>query len=258
MVPQYPVQATTSDLDSLHRDIEDLIARTKNDFVQDISNAELQTRLKALVDLQAVLRLQQLVPEALQAVRNQVRDLQMSPRYQVQTPAPVSAQNPVQNAITSSMPGPPPSALSYSTPVQTHYAPPLPQAAHPQSMPEPQAAQPSSTTSLASLLASVQRNMQSQPTSQQQPFQSPQPLSSTPAIPSENPLLAQLRAAGMLSGNANGDINATHTPPVSSASGPPAKQQSVNLSDLLRQVATAPIKQGNPDRVELNSASLKM
>ena len=256
-VSQYPVQAPAPSLDSLHRDIDDLIARTKDDFVRDISNTELQTRLKALVDLQAVLRSQQLAPEALQAVRNQVRDLQMSQRSYMQAPPPVPAHTPMQNPMPSLPSHPPP--FPYNTPVQTQYAPP-PQSVHPQPTPEPQASQPPSTTTLATLLASVQRNMQSQPSNLPQTLPTnltPQPPAPAPTPSSESPLFAQLRAAGLLKGDVNGDVAVNRTPPASNASLAPAQKPSVNLSDLLRQVATVPSKAINQDHVELNSASLK-
>ena len=256
--PQFPLQAPSLNLDSLHRDIEVLIARTKEDFVRDISNAELQTRLKALVDLQSVLRNQQLPPEALQAVRNQVRDLQMSQRPQMQAPTSLPVQNPVQNPMQSAFPGHPP--IPYSTPVQAQYAPP-PQIVQTQPTPEPANQQPPSTATLASLLASVQRNTQSQPSGLPQSSSSiptPQPPAPVQSGPSENSLLAQLRAAGLLNANANGNTNVASTPPVSIAPPPSLDSQPLNLSDLLRKVVAKPSKQSSTDHVELTSASLKM
>ena len=262
--PQFSLQAPSPNLDSLHRDIEDLIARSKGEFVRDMYNAELQTRLKALVDLQSVLRNQQLPPEALQAVRNQVRDLQMSQRPQVQAPTPLPFQNPVQNPMQPAFPGHPP--IPYSTPVQAQYAPPPPpppppQIVHPQPTPEPAHSQPPTTATLASILASVQRNTQSQPNGPPPPpisIPTPQPPPPAQSGPAENPLLAQLRAAGLLNANANGNTNIASTPPAPSAQPTPVASQPVNLSDLLRRVVAKPSKQGNPDHVELTSASLKM
>ena len=258
--PQYHLQASSLNLDSLHRDIEDLISRTKDDFVRDISNTELQTRLKALVDLQAVLKNQQLPPEALQAVRNQVRDLQMSQRPQMQTPTPMPLQNPIPNPVQPTIPGP---QIPYSTPVHApqYPPPPPPQIVHSQATPEPQNPQTPSTAALASLLASVQRSTQSQRHGHSQ-LSNSVPTPQTPAPASfgsgENPLFAQLRAAGLLQSNVNGNASSTAVPPVLSTQTPPSQSQPVNLSDLLRQVVTKPSKQSSLDHVELTSASLKM
>ena len=228
--------------------------------MRDISNAELQTRLKALVDLQSVLRNQQLPPEALQAVRNQVRDLQMSQRPQMQAPTPLPVQNSVQNPMQSAFPGHPP--IPYSTPVQAQYAPPPPQIVHAQPTPEPANQQPPSTATLASLLASVHRNTQSQPSGLPQPSTSiptPQPSAPVQSGPAENPLLAQLRAAGLLNANANGSSNDASAPPVSGVAPPSSSDsQPLNLSELLRKVVAKPSKQSSNDHVELTSASLKM
>lgn len=256
-VPQYPTQASSFNLDYLHRDIEDLIARTKEDFVRDISNTELQTRLKALVDLQTLLRHQQLAPEALQAVRDQVKDLQMSSRPQMPAAAPMPLQNSMQSPMPSAVAGMPP--MSYNTPAQTQYAPP-PLVVPLQPTPEPQPFQPPST-SLANLLASVQRNMQPQPNGQTPslpPIPPPQFSAQASTAPTGNPLLARLRAIGLLKDSGNGSTSITSTPPVSTPQAPPSQPQPVNLSDLLRQVATNPSKPSNPDHVELNSAALKM
>jgi pre-mRNA cleavage complex 2 protein Pcf11 len=213
---------------------------------------DLQTKLKALVDLQQVLRQQQLPPEALQAVRDQVRALQMSqplglqPQTQPQAPVPLPVQMSAPPAITV----PPP--VTFNTPVPLHYAPP------------PPVSQPTPPVDLASLLASVSRNLQSQPSNQPTPspqISIPQPSSSAPPQPSENPLFDQLRRAGLLGPSTPaGSTNPIPIPPpIPQPAAPPVG--SINLSDLLKKVVVKPTMPNvpiNTDKVELNSASLKM
>ena len=224
----------------LKRDIEDLIKSMQQDFAQNYQDAGLGARLKALLDLQHILRSQTLPPDQIQAVRRQVTEVQENQRRAAQAAF-------VPRSVPTPQQFPPPQS---SIPAQASYAPP------------PPANQPPSTNLLAGLLASVERNRHTPVPSGD--VYSPKPSSAVPvSIPhstplggvvEENPVIARLRASGLLS--QAGTPNPIVATPVSSASGPapsaPA-QVSTNLSELLRKVATKPRKE-----VELTSASLKV
>ncbi|KAL9041053.1 MAG: hypothetical protein Q9214_004249, partial [Letrouitia sp. 1 TL-2023] len=67
----YVQPSAPQDLESLLRDIESLISKARNEFVASPYDTSVQNRLKALLDLQTILRSQQLPPDQMQAVRNQ-------------------------------------------------------------------------------------------------------------------------------------------------------------------------------------------
>ena len=228
--------------------------------MRDINNTELQTRLKALVDLQSVLRSQHLGPEALHAVSNKIRELQMSQKPQAQAPMPLPIQNQSSNPVPSSATTYP-HPIPYGTPIHAPYAPP-PQSVPPQPTFELPSTQPPSTATLAGLLASYQRNQHSAPpgrthSEQNGALPQPQPAAAAPSTSAEIPLLAQLRAAGLLAVNSSKEID---TPASQVINNQTAKTNtpSLNLSDLLRQVATKPSGPSRSDRIELNSMSLKL
>ena len=210
-------------------------------------DSSVQGRLNALLQLQQALKQQQLRPEQLQAVRDQVRALQVQaaqrPPPGAQMPVPVPTPTPVV---------PLPQPVGFTTPSHTPYAPPAP------------ANEPPSTNLLANLLASVERSKQVQTNSTyQNPTQvpRPQPIVQPPSVANgnENPLIAQLRASGLLSasGTPSHTLLSPALPrPASQIPQPPVvtPSTSLNLSDLLR-VASLPKKQND---IDLTPASLKM
>ncbi|KAI4173995.1 MAG: hypothetical protein LQ348_006436 [Seirophora lacunosa] len=111
-----PVQ----DLASLHRDIENLISITKHEFAARHWDTQLQTKLKALLDLQSIMRSQQLPPDQIQAVRDQVSQLAQTSRpTHSLPPAPVPLPNPVPTPVPSSYPAPPPGTSQPSASIQS-------------------------------------------------------------------------------------------------------------------------------------------
>lgn len=62
-------------VDSLHSDISGLIETSQKRFAEDPLNQDIQKRLKALLDLQHILKTQQLPPAQLASVRDQVKRL---------------------------------------------------------------------------------------------------------------------------------------------------------------------------------------
>lgn len=210
-------------LENLKSDIARLITVAKSDWAQNYSDSTIQTRLKALLDLQTVLETQRLPPDQLAAIRAQVDQLSAAstPRPAPTPLAQVSAP-PAQGPTLSSLLGP---------------------------------------GALAALLArtSATPQVQTPPVVAAQPvIPSPQPVYAPPAVSSSTTaptdLLASLRAAGLLTGGS------TPTPapaaPISlpnalSGSIPPGFPPALPLghartgSDL-------------PNDVELKPSSLKM
>ena len=188
----------------------------------------IQQRLKALLDLQAILQRQQLPPDQLQLVRDQV-----------------SALGPPKSAATRPYPQANVSIPSISTPPTQ----PIPQAT-----PQPNLAALLNPNTLASLIQATANRQQSTPppavgsiVPQIQPSVTPQP-AVTPAA--ENPLIASLRARGLL-------------PPVSST-GTPAAGSSFSLPLLVpgqTPPAPVPTPQNTTDitiNVHMSTASIKM
>ena len=99
-VVAYPPPAHTShstpqsgiSVDSLNGDIERAIVTSKAQFAQNPQDQSIQTRLKALLDLQSILRAQSLPQEQLVLVKNQIAELavnaRMGPPAQTSTPIP--------------------------------------------------------------------------------------------------------------------------------------------------------------------------
>lgn len=189
----------------------------KAEFSQNPHDSSVQTRLKALLDLQGVVRSTSLPPDQLELIKSRVNELAA-----VTMRAP-SAQNP------------------------TPFPPPVPQ---PQSRPpsvtptpQPAPAQPSMTLdsllgqgALAALMrqsATPQNSTPNPPPYANVAIRSPPPTHAEPprpaAAPAQNPmsLLDQLRKAGMLPPTPTGGAVAPPPPP------PPASVLPPNLSSLL-------------------------
>ena len=248
-----PQPVSSTDLETLKADIDNLIKAMQRDFAQNYQDASLGHRLKALLDLQMILRSQTLPPDQIQAVRRQVTDLQQNQRHAGQTPAAVPfAPTPQYVPVHES--AMPQQQQSY-----------MPSADPRQNASMPSASGPPSNNLLASLLASVERNRQTPVPSAD--IYSPklsvaQPAMVQPPVPpsssvEENPLIARLRASGILSQSGTPAAPTMPVaPPASVAPAPtPSHAQPLpNLSELLKKVsAPKPAKE-----VELTSASLKM
>lgn len=234
--------------DSLYQDIENLVSSSTAEFTRNPWDPSIRVRLKALLDLQAILKSQQLPPHQLQAVRDQVTQLQRVSSNPI--PAPVPAPAPIMNPYATA----PSSHAAYSPPIQVAYQPATPPVLLP----------PAGT--LADLLAVAARAKQtpvSVPTNAQIPLRQPQlppPQQSPHVQPAStggaDSLLASLRAAGLIPPSRSTPVNgqsALGSTMVSygvpdSISTPP-----VQLASLVK-VST--IEQRNS--VELISASLKM
>lgn len=110
--------------DVLNKDIEDLIVATRVESVQSPHDPSVPTRLKALVDLQAIVRAGSLPPDQLVLVKKQVDELSVKMRAPTQPPPPQSSlppQQPVSLAANVAHPAshishPPPSSNTTPTP----------------------------------------------------------------------------------------------------------------------------------------------
>ncbi|KAI4103245.1 MAG: hypothetical protein LQ339_004348 [Xanthoria mediterranea] len=246
----YPYQPPPmQDLNALHRDIENLISTTKLEFAARHWDTGLQTKLKALLDLQSIMRNQQLPPNQIQAIRDQVSQL-----AQTQPPA-------------TPTPGMPPSSMLPPNPVptptaSTFYAPPSST-----SQPPADIQRLLDSNALAEILASAARAKQSTPVQSAAPSipppMNPPPVTSLPqpdrtSTPSSNTtsLLANLKALGML-------MPDTSTPngamPTSQPSGFPLSHHNYSNTPPMRSshLARPPLQEIRND-VELNNSSLKI
>ena len=228
----------------MNSDIANLIAGSKTEFAQNPYDGSIQTRLKALLDLQSILQKQKLPPDQIALIRDQVKQLSISAKPQppptpvVPPPAPVkvsqtSAQPPT---LASLLGGRDALAALLARASATPQAPtPPPQPVLPVRSPQPSYIKP-----------------------QYPPV--PSPATIPAAVTNPNALLEQLRAAGML-------------PPVSvPTSTPPVPSISLaggsNLSGFLPPLPfinrsygstnTQPALNEIPIDVQLKPASLKM
>ncbi|KAL2824702.1 hypothetical protein BJY01DRAFT_230397 [Aspergillus pseudoustus] len=190
---QIPVRSTPTpqlqhdvDLSTLNQDVEVLIAAARNEFANNPLDPSVQQRLKALLDLQGIMQRQQLTQEQLKLVRDQVSAL--APKPAILAPQPASSHTPVTSTPSLATPL---VAQSFSQPLQQFLNP----------------------GTLAELIKATAARQQPTPPPQIPPVLPQMPLtSSTPQVPSsapENPLIAALRAKGLLP--------AASTPPAGAA-----------------------------------------
>lgn len=225
--PQLQVQEV--DLSSLNRDVEVLIAAARTEFANNPLDPSVQQRLKALLDLQGIMQRQQLTQGQLKLVRDQVSALAPKPSIPAAQPAP--SRIPVTSAPTIATP---PVAQSFSQPLQ-------------------QLLNPGTLAELIKATAARQ-----QPTPPQVPSVPQLPVSSTPQIPSsapENPLIAALRAKGLLP--------ASSAPPGGSVPSPTAGAFPFIVPGQVRYTPPVPTPQAVSTaevqvNVQMNTASIKM
>ncbi|KAK8200643.1 mRNA 3' end processing factor [Zalaria obscura] len=221
-------QDPSRDASNLNQDIDNLIVRMQSRFAQNPWDQDLQVKLKALLDLQNIVRTQQLSPQAMNAIKAQLAQLSagLAPAVAAQASLPTSAWQP------------PP------TPVPQPYQPPA------QSVPPP-STQPAGpmpaidTNMLAQLLASTAPGQQKPSTPQLHAAlpalqnlapatQSPKPAAAAPApapAPSGNALLDALRAAGIVQASSS-----TPQPPPAAPPAPP-----LDLLAQLKSLGTLPL-----------------
>ncbi|CEJ54707.1 hypothetical protein PMG11_01003 [Penicillium brasilianum] len=226
-----------SELDALNRDLEACILSARSDFAAAPFDPTSQQRLKALLDLQTIMRNQQLTPDQLRLVRDQLSAFR--PAQTVQTPTP-SAPPPAATAA----PVPPPA------PVPT-----------PPSQP---ASQPLQNLLNSRTLAELIKNtaIRQQPTpppviSNIMPTipQMPQMSSASNTPQPENPLITALRSRGILP--------PASAPPVMGSTGQPSTGEALPflVPGGMRSTPPAPTPPGSmplSSTVPMNTASMKI
>ncbi|RFU32663.1 hypothetical protein B7463_g3656, partial [Scytalidium lignicola] len=228
-------------IDALNSDISNLITVSKADFSQNPWDSSIQTRLKALLDLQTILQSQTLPPEQIALIRDQVAQLSeaakpthriQTPPTHVPTPTPVAApQPPAQQPTLASLLGP------------GAFAALLARQSGASQVPTPPPAQAQAVVSV--------------PSPRIQPAQ---PQYVPPAAPPTNPvidassLLERLRAAGMLSTVPQ----VTSTPPVTHNLPQSIPQPRILNNSSTVQNPARPALAEIPNDVVLKTASLKM
>ncbi|KAH0527380.1 hypothetical protein TsFJ059_002384 [Trichoderma semiorbis] len=186
-------------VETLNSDIQNLIVAMRAEFSQNPHDGGVQSRLKALLDLQGVVQHSNLPPDQLELIKNKVTEL-----------AAVTMRAPLaRNSATSTPPIPAPAA-----------APPLALPVHPPSTSVTPSAVPAAQSAasvtldsllgkgaMAALLSMQSTNSQNttpQPPFAGAPIRSPQmnhiepPKAAAAPVPNASSLLDQLRAAGML------------------------------------------------------------
>lgn len=221
--------------ESLHRDIEDLIRVARAEFAANPYDTAIQTRLKALLDLQSILKSQQLPPDQIQLIRDQVAQLSPPPRPSSVAPPPILVA-------------------------------PLPPTQNPGVQQPPNLQALLSSNALADLLASAARAQQTTSITsnatipvQQPQVQTPQPPNPRVSGPpgGEISLLAQLRASGLLPPAGNTPINGSLPPPPPQFSFSLPTQNVPNPLALTANMARPALMEVRND-VQLTSASVKM
>lgn len=175
-----------SELEALNRDLEACILSARSDFAAAPFDPTSQQRLKALLDLQTIMRNQQLTPDQLRLVRDQISV------FRPQAPAP-AAQNPVPTAPPAAVPPGPAAPVPFPATVPTP--------------PTQPASQPLQNLLNSRTLAELIKNtaIRQHPTPppaipNAMPTMPPMPqmASATNTPPPDNPLIAALRARGIL------------------------------------------------------------
>ncbi|TVY23867.1 Uncharacterized protein LHYA1_G006168 [Lachnellula hyalina] len=104
--PQQGYSAHDNSIDELNSDIANLITVFKTDFALNPLDGNIQKRLKALLDLQSIMQSQRLPPQQISEIKTQVAKLSEASKATPKapkspTPAPVPAQLPQQNSLSS-------------------------------------------------------------------------------------------------------------------------------------------------------------
>ncbi|KAJ5090390.1 mRNA cleavage factor complex component Pcf11 [Penicillium argentinense] len=223
-------------LESLHRDLNALVEGARAAFARSPFDISCQQRLQALLDLQRILQQQQLPPDQLRIVQDQVSSLaatQPGP-----APAPI-AQNSVPSAPVATPP----------VPVSTPPTQPTPQSF--QSLFNP--------GTLADLIKATANPQQPTPPPQipnpltQMPPMPPMPPASGTPQPAENPLIQALRMHGLLP-------SASAPPAMMSAGGTPrAGPLPFLMPGQPHSTPPAPTPQlASASTVPMNTASMKI
>jgi pre-mRNA cleavage complex 2 protein Pcf11 len=150
---QFQPPVTSGDLESLKVEVANVIAATKATWASNFGDVNVQTQLKALLDLQRVLIEQPLLPQQLGVIRNQIRALSSPPASASAYPPSVSAPAPnIRTPVQVANPAYPPTSTPMNlAQILASVRPPGP----PSFAPSPAPPAPIATPSLADILRSV-------------------------------------------------------------------------------------------------------
>ena len=269
-----PPQRPVSDVEGIKRDVASLIAERQAQFSRDPHNQDLQTQLRALLQLQTILNTQSLDPNSLQAIQRQISSL-ASQAPSTPRPAPQLSFPPNQQWQPQAPTPVPQPQLPANSPSLPYHQPPSAQP-QPQVQPPAPTLPPGGLNSLQALWANGQKPSTPQireaaPALQHASHQQLNNLQShaaaTPVL-NGNDLLASLSKSGLLPK----PPSAQPTPPVSApAVAPTAGPQSTadllkSLSGLLPPASqtgtptlpTAQLANTGKPRVPMTSAALKV
>jgi pre-mRNA cleavage complex 2 protein Pcf11 len=242
------------DLNKLKADIHSLISGFQSEFARNPYDSQVQTKLKALLDLQAVVQTQQLSPDAINMIKKQVGQLQA-----VQPTSALPAQSQWQAPTPVALPfqPPPPNHQAFApTPTPSAQPPVAPPAFAPGILEQLLASTASGQKPSTPVVQAALRSMPPPPA-----LQSPQMANATPAPPTANSLLDALRAANILPAS----VNVTPAP-ASAQAAPPPPPPAPALSILQQLQGLAPRLPGPPVpppgtpakiRIPLSAAALK-
>ncbi|KAH0287016.1 hypothetical protein M436DRAFT_38594 [Aureobasidium namibiae CBS 147.97] len=244
------------DLNKLKADIHGLIQGFQSEFARNPYDSQVQTKLKALLDLQAVVQSQQLNSDAIGMIKKQVAQLQ-AVQSQPNPPPSATPQQPQWQAPT-------PVALPFQPP------PPIPQGFAPTPSAQPPVAPPAFAPGILQQLLASTANGQKPSTPVVQAAlkamphppanQSPRAAAALPAGPTGNPLLDALRAANILPASASATPVPASGPPIPPPAAPPALSILQQLQGLAPKLSSTPMPPpGTPAkvRIPMNAAALK-
>lgn len=244
------------DLNKLKADIHGLIAGFQTEFARNPYDSQVQTKLKALLDLQAVVQTQQLNPDAIGMIKKQVAQLQAVQSQPLPPPSATPQQPQWQAPTPVGLPFPPPPPVPHGfAPTPSAQPPVAPPAFAPGILEQLLASTANGQKPSTPVVQAALNSMPPPPTTQ-----SPRTAAVTPAGPTGNPLLDALRAANILPASNNATPTPGLAPPVPPPAAPaPALSILQQLQGLAPKLPTPLPPPGTPAkvRIPMNAAALK-
>ncbi|THY66604.1 hypothetical protein D6C97_01512 [Aureobasidium pullulans] len=244
------------DLNKLKADIHGLIAGFQTEFARNPYDSQVQTKLKALLDLQAVVQTQQLNPDAIGMIKKQVAQLQAVQSQPLPPPSATPQQPQWQAPTPVGLPFPPPPPIPHGfAPTPSAQPPVAPPAFAPGILEQLLASTANGQKPSTPVVQAALNSMPPPPTTQ-----SPRTAAVTPAGPTGNPLLDALRAANILPASNNATPTPGLAPPVPPPAAPaPALSILQQLQGLAPKLPTPLPPPGTPAkvRIPMNAAALK-
>lgn len=231
-----PVAPAGVSIETLSKDIQNLIVATKAEFSHNPHDASVQNRLRALLDLQGIVQSTSLPPDQLELIKNKVTELAavnmrgLSAQNSTPTPATVPPQAPPAPPVAVTPSPAPVVPAPGSVTLDSLLGPGALAALMARQSATPQNATPTPTPPYANVAIRSPPPTHIEPP---KPAAAPAP-SPAPAAPAQAPnplaLLDQLRLAGMLP---------AATPPAPPVAPPPASILPANIASILASTKAA-------------------